>query len=64
MLLQYYIDSDGALELVSREQHSLRIILLRWNEMMEEIYGANADSVSKPCCIATKQEVVVCIYIL
>lgn len=50
LLLQYYVDSDGTLESVSREEHSLRIILLRWNEVMEEMYAANADSVSKPCC--------------
>ena len=45
--LQYHIKNDSDLELVSRDQHNLPVNLLRWNEIMEEIYGANADSVSK-----------------
>ena len=45
--LQYHIRNDGSVVLVTREQHTLPVILLRWNEMVQEIYGGNTESVSK-----------------
>ena len=38
--------SDGTVAFVSRDRHALPIVLLRWNPIMQEIYGGNADSVS------------------
>ncbi|CAI7989820.1 Plexin-A4 [Geodia barretti] len=42
---KYHITADGEVELVSRDQYSLPITLLRWNEIMQEIYGGNVNGV-------------------
>ena len=45
-ILQYHIRSMTDVQLVSKEEVDQPVILLRWNEMWEQMYGATVDRVS------------------
>lgn len=45
-IMQYHIRSTTDVQLVSREQVDHPVILLRWNELWEQIYGATLERVS------------------
>ena len=46
--MQYYVTDEDTAEFVQTTEQSQSVILLRWNDIEEVVYGATDDRVSQP----------------